>query len=321
MHRRVIGSAIFLCLLVTAAALGAAGSKGGGACRASAKADRIVLTAAPETCAAKGGDDALFGRGGGDRLKGGPGEDKVSGEAGDDQINGDAGPDQLLGGPGNDQISDKGIQADRATAGAGNDQIDLRDGIMANDEAVGGPGTDICLVDALDTVTECENPVVATPRPPGPPTPQPTPEPPKPPTETPGPSKLQIGAVTDTPDPTHFGEEITFTVLVENTGPGTATGVNLHASKASGFNRPFVEFKSPSSCTFAVDTQNDNGTADCPLANIAPGASTLVTLSGKVTAEFTDEVIEETYTYQFIATASNASGAAIGSTQNKVVNR
>ena len=204
--------------------------------------------------AAKGGDDVLLGRGGGDRLKGGSGGRRRS--AARPATTGyreTRVPISSHGGPGNDQLSDKSPQGDRANAGAGDDQIDLRDGVMANDEAVGGPGTDICLVDALDTVTECENPVVATPAPPAPPPPPRHPNPPKPPNEPPGPSKLQIGAVTDTPDPTHFGEEITFTVLVENTGPGTATGVNLHASKASAFNRPFVEFESPSTCSFTVE--------------------------------------------------------------------
>ena len=44
---------------------------------------------------------------------------------------------------------------DRVFGGAGNDRIDLRDGVRGNDDGDGGPGEDVCMKDAHDRRTSC----------------------------------------------------------------------------------------------------------------------------------------------------------------------
>ena len=66
--------------------------------------DKIVGTAKADVIKALGGDDRIKGRGGRDRLSGGPGRDRLSGGRGADRLNAvDGRRDRVVsGGPGKD---------------------------------------------------------------------------------------------------------------------------------------------------------------------------------------------------------------------------
>jgi ELWxxDGT repeat protein len=64
--------------------------------------------------------------------------------------------ERLIGGKGKDTLTGTTSAANVLTGGAGNDTIDVRDGVSGNDTANGGAGTDTCLVDAGDTRVGCE---------------------------------------------------------------------------------------------------------------------------------------------------------------------
>lgn len=101
-----------------------------------AAAKKINGGPAPETLSGTGKADQIYGRGGGDSLFGRAGDDLLVGGAGNDSINGGRGRDTILGGPGSDRI----LAADGYA-----DKIDC------------GPGWDVAIVDALDTVAaNCE---------------------------------------------------------------------------------------------------------------------------------------------------------------------
>ena len=125
------------------------------------QADRVVLFGDAD-CATTGagdddvhlgpGDDAARGGSGADTIAGGPGNDillaglgadVVDGGEGDDHLRderGDAEPDILRGGPGHDVLR---------AANAGADTVEC------------GPGWDVAIVDAADTLSECDDVRVA----------------------------------------------------------------------------------------------------------------------------------------------------------------
>lgn len=140
------------------------------------------LSGGPGNDTLNGGDDAdvINGDDGNDSLNGGPGNDTLSGGAGDDQLDGGLGSDTLNGGPGKDMavyaartrsvtVNDDGndrsgesregdnVQGDveGARTGAGNDSINVRDGVAGNVSC--GAGFDSVVADAIDTVAgDCE---------------------------------------------------------------------------------------------------------------------------------------------------------------------
>jgi RTX calcium-binding nonapeptide repeat (4 copies) len=84
-------------------------------------ADRIAGTAKGDAIRARGGDDRLNGRRGADRLFGGRGSDRLTGGRG---------RDRLSGGPGADRLNAVDGRRDRLVSG--------------------GPGNDVCRIDATD---------------------------------------------------------------------------------------------------------------------------------------------------------------------------
>jgi Ca2+-binding RTX toxin-like protein len=96
------------------------------------------------------GDDVLYGDAGDDTLRGGTGNDQLTGGEGDDVLDGGAGNDSLNGGEGNDTylfglgdgqdtIREQGYFA----SGGGNDTLQIRAGIQANEVKIGRSGNDI----------------------------------------------------------------------------------------------------------------------------------------------------------------------------------
>jgi hypothetical protein len=97
--------------------------------------DAIVGTAKHDVIKARRGDDRIRARGGSDRIFGGPGRDRLSGGAG---------RDRLLGGRGGDRLNAADGRPDRLVRG--------------------GPGKDVCKVDAVDRgkVKGCETVKIVT---------------------------------------------------------------------------------------------------------------------------------------------------------------
>jgi Ca2+-binding RTX toxin-like protein len=103
----------------------------------------------PSTIAGNGGDDQLTGMDYDDTMDGGTGADRIEGGIGQDVITGGPGKDTLFGeGDGNYC----GIYECKIPFG--NDTINARDGEA--DQIDCGVGTDTAIVDALDTVANCE---------------------------------------------------------------------------------------------------------------------------------------------------------------------
>lgn len=127
------------------------------------------------------GNDVICGNGGPDEIKGGEGNDGLLGGQGDDTLNvGDpfanADHQSAIGGGGDDHLVDPSLNAnvskdyfiggagddtieagkgeDEVQGGPDNDHIVTEDGV--NDIVDGGPGYDICDVDNLDVVSNCE---------------------------------------------------------------------------------------------------------------------------------------------------------------------
>lgn len=104
----------------------------------------------PSTIAGLGGDDVLLA---------GNGSQTIDGGAGNDQIEGGFGDDVLTGGPGRDTIAADftGSQCgvlQSCTLPHGDDVVYARDG--ESDTIDCGVGTDRAVVDAVDTVSNCE---------------------------------------------------------------------------------------------------------------------------------------------------------------------
>ncbi len=116
-------------------------------------AEKITIWAnianGPSTVSGNGGDDHLTGMDYDDTMDGGAGADRVEGGIGHDVITGGPGKDTLFGeGDGNYC----GIYECKVPFG--NDTINARDGEA--DQVDCGIGTDTAIVDALDTVANCE---------------------------------------------------------------------------------------------------------------------------------------------------------------------
>ena len=104
------------------------------------------------------GPSTLIGRGGDDELVGHDFDDTVDGGAGNDKVEGGLGNDTVTGGPGRDTIYGDATAA-RCTyysckISYGNDVINARDGEADNIDC--GIGQDKAVVDAVDTVANCE---------------------------------------------------------------------------------------------------------------------------------------------------------------------
>jgi Ca2+-binding RTX toxin-like protein len=104
------------------------------------------------------GSSTISGNGGDDQLTGMDYDDTMDGGAGADRIEGGIGHDTITGGPGKDTLFGEG---DGNYCGIyeckipfGNDTINARDGEA--DQVDCGVGTDTAIVDALDTVANCE---------------------------------------------------------------------------------------------------------------------------------------------------------------------
>lgn len=122
-------------------------------------ADTVTGTGLPQGDTLIGGDcndtlsgaaenDFLSGGTGDDDLNGGGGEDVLEGGRGDDTLNGSVGPDILIGGRGADTLDGGGDLGDDILVGGCDGAADTMDG---------GPGTDICVIEALlDTALNCE---------------------------------------------------------------------------------------------------------------------------------------------------------------------
>jgi Ca2+-binding RTX toxin-like protein len=118
-----------------------------------AQAKRILGTQGPDKIVGTAQADVIKARGGDDRAKGRRGRDRVSGGRGADRLWGGRGADRLWGGRG----------ADRLRGGRGADRLNAVDG--RQDRVVhGGPGKDVCRVDAADQarVRGCETVTIGT---------------------------------------------------------------------------------------------------------------------------------------------------------------
>jgi Ca2+-binding RTX toxin-like protein len=105
------------------------------------------------------GPATVQGRGGADVLLAGVGRQTLDGGAGDDTIEGGFGNDVLTGGPGRDVIAADftGSQCgwlQSCTFPHGNDTVNARDGEADSIDC--GVGEDTAIVDAIDTVNDCE---------------------------------------------------------------------------------------------------------------------------------------------------------------------
>jgi uncharacterized repeat protein (TIGR01451 family) len=82
--------------------------------------------------------------------------------------------------------------------------------------------------------------------------------------------------VTDSPDPAHVGQSLTYSITITNAGPQTATGVTVRdpLPKATGFGSASA---SQGTCT------RSKTTVICSLGNLGPGQSATVTIVVKPT--------------------------------------
>lgn len=85
-------------------------------------------------------------------------------------------------------------------------------------------------------------------------------------------------AKTDSPDPVVLGNDLTYTITVTNSGPGSATGVTMTDPLPASMNFVFVASTS-GSCSQSSSTVN------CDLGTLAPGAAARITI--KVTPTVT----------------------------------
>jgi hypothetical protein len=151
MARRILAAALLTAALTSTAALATETRRG------TPGADRIRGSTADDTLRGRAGNDRIHGAAGNDRLAGGAGDDRLIGGAGNDRLAGGAGRDRLIGGAGNDRLAG-GAGRDRLVGGPGADVLDARD--RGRDGVVdGGPGRDVCRVDARDraVVRRCED--------------------------------------------------------------------------------------------------------------------------------------------------------------------
>jgi hypothetical protein len=123
---------------------------------------RFVGTDGPEKAViynpGNSGPSTLIGNGGDDELVGNDYNDTVDGGAGNDQVEGGLGNDVVTGGPGQDTIFGDATASHCTYYSCkipfGNDVIYARDGEADNIDC--GIGQDKAIVDAIDTVANCE---------------------------------------------------------------------------------------------------------------------------------------------------------------------
>jgi uncharacterized delta-60 repeat protein len=126
--------------------------------------DVLTGTAGNDVICGGRGNDQLLGLGGADVLKGESGNDVLIGSNGVDLLIGGNGADDLRGESGNDTLRGGDNGGDKLNGGAdsdalfgesGRDDLDVQDGVSANDSADGGVGIDSCVFDSGDFVTSC----------------------------------------------------------------------------------------------------------------------------------------------------------------------
>ena len=131
------------------------------------RADVICTKAGQDTAAGLEGNDVIKLGQGDDTGYGDDGSDVVKGQADDDQVCGNDQNDKLYGGQGDDELG--GSNATSCYAGyeneansgggtyeTGNDFLKSKDDVSGNDTVDGGVNTDTCVIDAGDTVSNCE---------------------------------------------------------------------------------------------------------------------------------------------------------------------
>jgi uncharacterized repeat protein (TIGR01451 family) len=98
--------------------------------------------------------------------------------------------------------------------------------------------------------------------------------------------KANLGlTLTDQPDPVVAGEALTYTMMVNNAGPSTATGVTLVNTL-------------PAWVTYISSTppcNHSGGTVTCNLGNVSNGASIQVTLVGQVSPAASGTLLDTAY--------------------------
>ena len=119
--------------------------------------DRVFGQLGSDIITGGGGNDLLSGNEGNDVITASSGSNVINGGPGDDTLTGGSGPDQIFGDgdisqAGNDVI-DGGAGSDVLLGFAGTDTITSDDG--TNDTVNGGPGTDVCTADNIDTTFNC----------------------------------------------------------------------------------------------------------------------------------------------------------------------
>ena len=142
--------------------------------------DRLEGTAGNEHAAGYAGDDEVLAFGGADCVAGGLGNDRIHLGPGDDEASGGIGADHLYGGPGDDVLV-PGLGPDHVDGGEGHDLLRDERGDVQPDVLIGGeghdviravdfsadriecgPGYDVAIVDAFDTVSGCDRVEVAS---------------------------------------------------------------------------------------------------------------------------------------------------------------
>jgi Ca2+-binding RTX toxin-like protein len=105
-------------------------------------------------------ESTLLGHGGDDKLVGNTFRETIDGGAGDDVLEGGFNDDVITGGPGRDRINGDdtspqcGLISGQCVVPFGSDTVNARDGEA--DVIDCGPGEDRAVVDAVDTVQNCE---------------------------------------------------------------------------------------------------------------------------------------------------------------------
>ncbi len=117
------------------------------------RADVICSKAGLDDVQAFEGNDVLRLGQGDDQGEGDDGSDIVRGQADDDGVQGDDQNDRIYGGQGADCL---GVNCAHSGGEVGNDFLKSRDNVSGNDTVDGGDNTDTCIIDAGDTVSNCE---------------------------------------------------------------------------------------------------------------------------------------------------------------------
>jgi uncharacterized repeat protein (TIGR01451 family) len=85
-----------------------------------------------------------------------------------------------------------------------------------------------------------------------------------------------------TPQPVVLGSNVTYKITASNVGPKPATHVNVVDTLPTGMS--FVSAAAPAPCSQATDKSTGRVVVTCPVGGLAIGASTTVTIVGKINA-------------------------------------